>query len=123
MAEVLYKELSFEIVGAAMEVHKVLGPGYPEQIYQSALERELGLRRVPFTAQHCIEVPYKGATLGTYYLDLVVDGKIITELKAVSGLQAVHQAQVLAYLRASRLRLGLLINFGEASLRFKRIAL
>ncbi len=123
MAELIHKELAFEVVGAAMEVHRVLGPGFLEQVYQAALEHELNLRAIPFVSQQPIRVPYKGALIADYYLDLVVDGKIGVELKAIGQLSAVHEAQVLSYLKASGLQLGLLFNFGEESLRFKRIVL
>lgn len=106
-----------------MEVHRLLGPGFLEEIYQKAFEKELRLRGIPFASQQHIEVFYKGDVIADYYLDLVIDGKIDIELKAVSKLAPVHQAQVLSYLKASRLRLGLLINFGETSLQYKRIVL
>lgn len=117
----LHKDLAFDVIGAAMEVHRVLGPGFPEQVYQAALERELSLQRIPYVAQQHIQVCYKDVIVANYYLDLVVDNKIDVELKAVSQLAPVHQSQVLSYLRASKLRLGLLLNFGESRLVFKRI--
>ncbi len=123
MSKLLYKELSFEIIGAAMEVHSTLGTGFLEEIYQKALERELSLRGIPFVAQQHIQVEYKGAMIADYYLDLVVDEKIDVELKAVSSLAPVHEAQILSYLKAGGLRLGLLFNFGEQSLVHKRIVL
>ncbi len=121
MTNALYKELSFGVIGAAMEVHKVIGPGFPEQVYQKALEHELSLRSIPFEPQQRIEVRYKGAFIAEYFLDLVVDCKIDVELKALSQLAPVHQAQVIPYLKASDLPLGLLFNFGETSLVYKRI--
>ena len=123
MAEVLYKQLSYEVIGAAMEVHNELGPGFPEEIYQLAMQRELQLRDLPFSAQHHVQILCKGAVLKDYYLDLVVDDRIDVELKAVSQLLPVHQSQVLSYLKASHLRLGLLINFGQMRLVHKRIVL
>jgi GxxExxY protein len=122
MAEFLYKELSFKIIGAAMEVHRVLGPGFLEEIYQAALEHELALGQVKFVPQQRILVEYKDAVIGEYYLDLVVDGKIVVELKAASSLASVHEAQLLSYLHASHLKVGLLFNFGEVSLKHKRMA-
>jgi GxxExxY protein len=122
MSDFLYKELSYQVIGAAMEVHSTLGPGFLEEIYQKALERELSLCGIPFVSQQHIQVEYKGAMIADYYLDLVVDEKIDVELKAVSSLAPVHEAQVLAYLKASNLKVGLLFNFGEASLRHKRMA-
>lgn len=119
--EYLYQELSHRVIGAAIEVHKTLGPGFPEQIYQAALERELTLSHIPYTAQQEVKVSYKGAVIATYYLDLVADGKIVLELKALSNLAPVHESQLIAYLKASGLRLGLLFNFGRQKLQTKRI--
>lgn len=122
MSEILFRELSFAVVGAAMEVYKLLGPGFSEEIYQRALEREISLRNLPYVAQQQIKVVYKDTIVADYFLDLVVDQKIVVELKAVSALASVHEAQVLSYLKASGLELGILINFGEVSLKSKRIA-
>jgi GxxExxY protein len=123
MGDYLYKELSYAVIGAAMEVHKELGPGFPEAVYQAAMERELDLSEIPYTSQFHVVVEYKGAVVADYYLDLVVDDKIDVELKALSDLAPVHEAQVLAYLKASNLRLGLLFNFGQKSLQTRRIIL
>ena len=84
MTEILFKELSFKIVGAAMEVHNILGPGFLESIYQTALEKELTLRGIPF--QHQVELPvsYKGDVIGVYKADPVIDSKIIVEIKGIS---------------------------------------
>jgi GxxExxY protein len=123
VGDLIHKELAYSVIGAAMEVHRVLGPGFLEEVYQAALERELALRAVPFEQQYHVQVRYKDTAIADYYLDLVVDGKIAVELKAVSQLAPVHDSQVLSYLKASGLRLGLLINFGEQSLRYKRIVL
>jgi len=121
--DLLYKQLAYDVIGAAMEVHSVLGPGFPEGVYQAAFEQELSLRNIPFVAQQHVQVAYKGTVIADYYLNLVVDGKIDVELKAVSELAPVHQSQVLSYLKASKLRLGLLINFGGTRLHYKRIVL
>jgi len=103
MTDILFKELSFKIVGAAMEVHSILGPGFLESVYQSALEKELTLRSIPF--QHQVELPiiYKDDLIGVYKADLVVDNKIVVEIKAVSRLNPSHQAQALHYLAATGL--------------------
>ena len=121
MTEILYKELSFAVVGAAMEVHKVLGPGFLESVYQLALEKELKLRNIPF--QHQVELPvwYKGDLVGIYKADLIIDNKIIVEIKGVSKLNASHQAQALHYLAATGLELAILINFGMSSLEYQRV--
>ena len=107
----LYAELSHAIVGAAIEVHRHLGPGQLEATYERALACELELRRIPYERQVPIAMAYKGRDVGQFCADLIVDGKIIVELKAVTAHHATHVAQVLGYLRATDLRLGLLINF------------
>jgi GxxExxY protein len=121
MTEILYKELSFAVVGAAMEVHKVLGPGFLESVYQLALEKELRLRNIAF--QHQVELPvwYKGDLVGIYKADLIIDNKIIVEIKGISKLNASHQAQALHYLAATGLELAILINFGMSSLEYPRV--
>ena len=121
MTEILYKDLSFAIIGAAMEVHKILGPGFLESVYQLALEKELSLRGIPF--QHQVELPvsYKETLVGVYKADLIVDNKIILEIKGISRLSASHAAQALHYLAATGLQLAILINFGMSSLEYRRV--
>ncbi|HLO30158.1 MAG TPA: GxxExxY protein, partial [Anaerolineales bacterium] len=121
MTEILYKELSFAVIGAAMEVHRILGPGFLESVYQAALEKELVLRRIPFCHQVELPVTYKGDLIGVYKADLVIDGKMIIEIKGPSRLNASHQAQALHYLAATGLQLAILINFGMSSLEFRRV--
>lgn len=116
----LYKELSYAIVGAAMEVHRVLGPGFLEAVYEEALCIEFSTRDIPFARQKRLHVSYKGQIVGDYVADLVVDEKIIVELKAVKALTNVHEAQLINYLKATDVRVGLLINFGAASLEHER---
>jgi len=122
MAELLFKELAFAIVGAAMEVHNQLGPGFLEAVYRKALLYELMLRRIPFEEEKVLPVYYKGQLIGEYKADIVVDGKIIPELKAVSVITKTHEAQALHYLAATGLQLALILNFGTGSLQQKRIA-
>ena len=121
MAEIFYQELSFNVVGAAMEVHKVLGPGYLETVYHKALEHELALRGLPFESHKCLRVHYKQLLVGEYETDLIVDDRIVLELKAVSTINANHIAQVHHYLAATGHRLGIILNFGAESLGMKRI--
>ncbi len=121
MTEILLKELSFAIIGAAMEVHRILGPGFLEAVYQAALEHELALRDIPFEAQKRLAVTYKGRLVGDYVADLVVDGQIILELKAISALTKAHEAQAHNYLAATGLRLAILLNFGGRSLEQERV--
>ena len=121
MAEILFKALSFAIIGAAMEVHKILGPGFLESVYQTALEKELTLRGIPFHHQVELPVTYKGDLIGVYKADLVIDGKIIVEIKGRSKLNASHQAQALHYLAATGLQLAIIVNFGMSSLEYQRV--
>jgi GxxExxY protein len=128
MNEILKKradELSYEVIGAAMEVHRELGPGFVESVYESALCVELRLRKIYFSQQHPIHVSYKGQLVGDARLDLLIDSCLIAELKAVDQLHAVHITQVMSYLKATRLWLGLLINFNVSVLKngIKRIVL
>jgi GxxExxY protein len=109
--------ISRSVIGAAIEVHQTLGPGMSEGVYQDALEIELGLRGVAYQSQVRVPVGYKGRPVGVYVLDLLVMDSLVVELKAVDHLAAVHHAQALAYLRATKLTLALLINFNVAALR------
>ena len=106
-----YRDLSHAIVGAAIEVHRHVGPGQLESMYQRSLEYELELRELPFRAQVPVAATYKGRETGEFFVDLIIDDKVVIELKAVSAVMPVHRAQVISYLRATRLRRGLLINF------------
>lgn len=121
MTELLYKELSFAIIGAAMEVHKILGPGFLEAVYQKALAHELKLRGIIFYEQVRLPVIYKGELIGDYIPDFIVDNKIIVEVKCVSKLNSNHQAQAMHYLAATGMRLALVLNFGEGSLNYRRV--
>jgi GxxExxY protein len=109
--------LAFAVIGAAIEVHWHLGPGYLESIYQGALCRELALRRMSFVSQPPVWVDYKGRRVGEGKLDLLVGSKLIVELKAVDELAPIHTAQVISYLKATDLKLGLLINFNVPKLK------
>ena len=121
MVELLYKEQTFAVIGAAMEVHKILGPGFLEAVYQTALERELTLRSIPYEQKVKLPVTYKDVIVGIYEADLVVDHKFIVEIKAISNFNASHQAQAMHYLAATGLRLALLLNFGNSSLEHRRV--
>ena len=104
--------LTEKVIGAAIEVHRHLGPGLLESIYEQALCVELGLRRIPFERQVEVDVIYKGHVIKGQRVDLLVDGQVIVELKAVSRLPDIVTAQVLSYLKATSLKRALLINFG-----------
>ena len=121
MVELLYKEQTFAIIGAAMEVHTILGPGFLESVYQGALEKELTLRKIPFERKVKLPVTYKDLVIGEYEADLVIDKKFIVEIKAVSKFNASHQAQAMHYITATGLRLALLLNFGTGSLEHRRV--
>lgn len=105
------------IIGACIEVHRELGPGLTESMYQAAVCREFDLRGVPYQKQVAMPVEYKGAPIGEGRLDLLVGGRVIVELKAVEALNAVHRAQLICYLRVLKLQVGLLVNFNVAILR------
>jgi GxxExxY protein len=121
MAEILFKELSYAVVGAAMEVHRVLGPGFLEAVYEAALAHELSQRGIGFERQKRLPVHYMDQLAGEYVADLVIEDRIILELKAVSRLTPAHEAQAHPYLAATGLRLAILLNFGTPSLQQKRI--
>jgi GxxExxY protein len=116
-------ELAHALIGAAIEVHRELGPGFLESVYEEALVVELGLRGIPFVRQAPVEVYYKGVRVGEGRLDLLVGKRLVVEVKAVDRLHPVHSAQVIAYLKTLGTPLGLLMNFKEAVLKdgIKRI--
>jgi len=122
MGKLIYPELSHRIMGCAFEVHKILGPGFAEGIYEEALAYELSLQNIPFRRQETINVTYKNQIIGSHRLDIIVDDKIILELKSVSELNDLFKQQLLSYLRTSEIRLGILINFGAPSVQYIRIA-
>ena len=116
------KDRTYGIIGAAMSVHTELGMGFLEAVYGDALAIELERRHIPFEREKSIHIMYKGQKLNHYYVaDFLCYGDIIVELKAVEQIQSVHMAQVLNYLSATGFKLALLINFGEKSLKYKRI--
>src|SRR5688572_17424820 len=116
-----FEELSGRILGAAVEVHKALGPGFLESIYQRAMEVALSHREVPFEPQKEIHVFFEEVDVGVHRLDLVVQNRIILELKAVKALEEIHFAQLKSYLKATGLQVGLLLNFNAPTLIVKRV--
>ena len=117
-----YDEETYQIIGAAMEVHRHLGCGFLEAVYEDALAIEMKAREIPFEREKLINIRYKDQTLEHYYVaDFVCFGEIIVELKSVSELNKTFDAQVLNYLNATGFESGLLINFGEISLKHHRI--
>ena len=112
------RDLTEKIIGAAIEVHRVLGPGLLESAYEECLCHELSLREVPFEREVALPVQYKNVRIDcSYRLDLVVDRQVIVELKSVDAVTPIHEAQLLTYLRSSKLRVGLLINFNVSTLK------
>ena len=122
MSDLLFPKESYDIIGAALEVHSQLGCGFTEPVYQEALAEELRLRNIPFEREKVFTVTYKGKELSKdFRVDFVCFNKIIVELKAVSDFAEEHVAQVYNYLKVTGMQLGLLINFGKTSLEYKRL--
>ena len=124
MSELLLKREVYLVVGAAMEVYNGLGPGFLEAVYQEALEIELAARRISFESQKELRISYKGQVLAkTYIADFLVFDKVIVEIKALDRITSREEAQLLNYLKATGLSVGVLINFGSAEkLEWKRMA-
>jgi len=116
-----YSELTAQIIGCAMTVHKTLGNGFQEVIYQRALAIEMALARIEFSREFEMPIFYREQQIGTRRVDFLIEGVISVELKATTKLEDVHLAQAINYLEAYNLEIGLLINFGETSLNFKRL--
>ena len=116
-----YSELTSKIIGCAMAVHKALGNGFQEVIYQRALEIEMRLMGIEFSREFEMPIFYWDEQIGTRKVDFLVEGIVSVELKAITKLEDVHFAQAINYLEAYNLEIGLLINFGETSLNFKRL--
>lgn len=116
-----YSELTSKIIGCAMTVHKLLGNGFQEVIYQRALEIEMRMAGITFNREFEMPIFYREEQIGTRRVDFLVEGVISVELKAITKLEDVHFAQAINYLEAYNLEVGLLINFGETSLNFKRL--
>ena len=125
MVELILKEEVFAIVGAAIEVHRVLGSGFLEPVYQEAMEIESASRILPFEAQKILRIDYKGRLLKKEYIaDLIYYNQIIVELKALDKLTGKEESQILNYLKATKMKVGLLINFGSSpKLEWKRFVL
>ena len=119
--EIIEKELSYEIVNAAFEVHNILGPGFLESIYEEAMAIELENRGHKVEKQARISVIYKDQKIGEHVLDLIVDGRIILELKAVADIAPIHKQQALSYLKATGYQLAIIINFNSPGLQTERV--
>lgn len=119
----VFEDLSGEILAAAVDVHKTLGPGFIESVYENALLVALKRREISYASQQWIKIFYEGVVVGLHRLDLVVDEQIVVELKAVKSLEDVHFAQLRSYLKATGKKVGLLLNFNASTLIIKRVVL
>lgn len=116
-----HEDLTYKIIGCAMEVHKHLGNGFQEVVYQRALAIEMQMQNIEFSREHEMPLQYKGYDIGTRRVDFFVENKIMVEIKALINLEDVHLAQAMNYVEAYNLEIGLLINFGAKSLQHKRV--
>ena len=116
-------ELTYLINGAIFEVNRILGPGFLEKVYENALLMELKARGIEAVAQYPIKVKYKDQIVGEYFADLVVENQVIIELKTVDRIEKIHEAQLLNYLKATGIKVGLLVNFKNAKAEIKRLVL
>lgn len=121
MIDILYKELSYKIIGLAIEVHKELGYGFLEKVYENALVILFEENDLKIEQQKQIIVNFHGKEIGNYISDLLIEDKIIIELKVATKIKDVHKAQVANYLKATGKRLGIIINFGKEKLEYERV--
>lgn len=119
--KLLHRELTYKIIGILFKVHRSLGCGFPEKIYQRAIEAELKKENIPYITQKEFKVKYEGEEIGHFRLDLVIDNKVILELKAVERLPKVFREQLISQLKAAPYEVGLLVNFGAPKLEYIRI--
>ncbi|MDD2890990.1 MAG: GxxExxY protein [bacterium] len=117
----VFDELSNKIINSAIRVHKKLGPGFMESIYENALCVDLRKENIKFEQQKGIKIYYEGEEVGIHRIDLIIEDKIIVELKTVKEFEDIHFAQVISYLKATGLQIGLLLNFAKYTLKIKRI--
>jgi len=120
-----FKEITEKIISCALEIHSTLGPDLLENLYEEAMEHELKLRGIRHKRQKELEISYKGKSIGNYRLDYLIEDKVILELKCVEAIKGIHISQLLTYLRAEKLRVGLIINFNVEKLKdgIKRVIL
>jgi GxxExxY protein len=116
-------ELTYAINGAIFEVNRILGPGFLEKVYENALLMELKARGIKAAAQYPIKVKYKDQIVGEYFADMVVENQVIIELKTVDRIEKIHEAQLLNYLKATGIKVGLLVNFKSTKADIKRLVL
>lgn len=120
---IIYKELSYKIVELALEVHNELGCGFLEKVYENAMMVLFDREKIIAKQQAPADVYFQGKVVGQYFADILVDNKIILELKVVDAITGIHKAQVLNYLRATRLQLGLIMNFARPKFEYQRLVL
>jgi GxxExxY protein len=121
--KIIHKDLSYKIIGLAMEVHGRLGHGFLEKVYENALMLLLRREGINARQQHSIKVYFEGEIVGDYIVDILIDEKVILEIKALDDIRDVHRAQVLNYLNATRLSLAIILNFGRTKLEYERLVL
>jgi GxxExxY protein len=120
---IIYKELSYKIVELALEVHNELGCGFLEKVYENALMQLFERDKIPARQQAPADVYFQDKVIGQYFADILVDNKLILELKTVDVIANIHVAQVLNYLRATGMKLGMILNFGKPTFEYKRLVL
>ncbi|MGD0785323.1 MAG: GxxExxY protein [Sedimentisphaerales bacterium] len=120
---IVYKDLSYKITGLALEIHNELGCGFLEKVYENALMVLLEREKIPAKQQAPANVNFRGKVIGQYFADILVDDKLILELKTVDVIANIHIAQTLNYLRATGIKLGLIFNFGKPKFEYKRLVL
>ena len=118
---IIYSDLSYEIMGTIFEVHKELGPGFIESIYEKALIEELSKRGIKVETQKVIDITYKDKKVGVHRLDLIVEDKVVVEFKTVERFSIHHKAQLTSYLKASGYKLGILVNFSKSKVEYQRV--
>jgi GxxExxY protein len=118
--EILHKDLSYKIVGLAMEVHRTLGSGFLEKVYENALMVLFNREGIKAEQQKPIRVYFEGENVGDYFADILIEDKIILEIKIAERISRIHEVQILHYLKATGLRLGIIINFGKKKLESQR---
>ena len=122
-ANIVYPGLSYQIMGAIFEVRKKLGPGFLESVYQKALIKELSVRGMNVETEKAIDLIYKDKKIGAHRLDLVIEDKVVVELKTVEGFSIHHKAQLTSYLKASGYKLGIPVNFSKAKIEYRRVVI
>lgn len=123
MVELLHKDLTSEIIAAAFEVSNNLGAGFLERVYENSLRVELEIRGLVVETQKQVRINYKGREVGLYQTDLLVNDSVIVEVKSTEQILSIHKAQLINYLKATGLQVGLIVNFGNPKVEFERIAL